>query len=62
MIGWPKTVALLRVSECIVISGLRDTYGLRRYADAIGIEALENDLVAATNRAQHVVVGKFETV
>src|ERR1700730_10352498 len=57
-----ETVAFLRISECVVIGGSRDTYGLRRYADAIGVEALEDDLVAATNCAQDVIVGQFETI
>ena len=39
-----ESVALFRVSECVVIGSLRDTYGLRSYADAVGVEALEEIL------------------
>src|SRR5208283_4775341 len=57
-----ETVALLRVGECVIIGGLRDTDRLRRYADAVGVRALEDDLVAATNCAEDVIVGKFEPI
>ena len=35
---------------------------MRRYADAVGVQALEDDLVAATNCAEDVIVGKFEPI